>query len=179
MTERPADWESPVVVPEAEVPERILVPFDGSHNAERALAWARMIALGTGSEVLVLVGYTQPLTMRGRGAAYIESVREDLEIEALRDELADEAAELAREGVQVLVTAGVQARGIVLKGDITRGILETAAQEGCGLILLGRQGLTAEVGGVSGAAGMIRDLLQGGVSEKVTRHAEVPVVVVP
>ena len=40
MTERPADWESPVVVPEAEVPERILVPFDGSHNAERALAWA-------------------------------------------------------------------------------------------------------------------------------------------
>ncbi len=170
MTERPADWESPVVVPEAEVPERILVPFDGSHNAERALAWARMIALGTGSEVLVLVGYTQPLTMRGRGAAYVEAVR---------DELADEAAELAREGVQVLVTAGVQARGIVLKGDITRGILETAAQEGCGLILLGRQGLTAEVGGVSGAAGMIRDLLQGGVSEKVTRHAEVPVVVVP
>ena len=129
-----------------------------------------MIALGTGSEVLVLVGYTQPLTMRGRGAAYVEAVR---------DELADEAAELAREGVQVLVTAGVQARGIVLKGDITRGILETAAQEGCGLILLGRQGLTAEVGGVSGAAGMIRDLLQGGVSEKVTRHAEVPVVVVP
>ena len=170
MTERPADWESPVVVPEAEVPERILVPFDGSHNAERALAWARMIALGTGSEVLVLVGYTQPLTMRGRGAAYVEAVR---------DELADEAAELAREGVQVLVTAGVQARGIVLKGDITRGILETAAQEGCGLILLGRQGLTAEVGGVSGAAGMIRDLLQGGVSEKVTRHAEVPVLVVP
>ena len=170
MTERPADWESPVVVTEAEVPERILVPFDGSHNAERALAWARMIALGTGSEVLVLVGYTQPLTMRGRGAAYVEAVR---------DELADEAAELAREGVQVLVTAGVQARGIVLKGDITRGILETAAQEGCGLILLGRQGLTAEVGGVSGAAGMIRDLLQGGVSEKVTRHAEVPVVVVP
>lgn len=152
------------------MPERILVPFDGSHNAERALAWARMIALGTGSEVLVLVGYTQPLTMRGRGAAYVEAVR---------DELADEAAELAREGVQVLVTAGVQARGIVLEGDITRGILETAAQEGCGLILLGRQGLTAEVGGVSGAAGMIRDLLQGGVSEKVTRHAEVPVVVVP
>ena len=100
------------------MPERILVPFDGSHNAERALAWARMIALGTGSEVLVLVGYTQPLTMRGRGAAYVEAVR---------DELADEAAELAREGVQVLVTAGVQARGIVLKGDITRGILETAA----------------------------------------------------
>jgi nucleotide-binding universal stress UspA family protein len=170
MTVRPADWESPVVVPEAAVPERILVPFDGSHNAERALAWARIIALGTGSEVLVLVGYTQPLTMRGRGAAYVEAVR---------DELADEAAELAREGVQVLVTAGVQARGIVLKGDITRGILETAAQEGCGLILLGRQGLTAEVGGVSGAAGMIRDLLQGGVSEKVTRHAEVPVLVVP
>ena len=27
MTERPADWESPVVVPEAEVPERILVPL--------------------------------------------------------------------------------------------------------------------------------------------------------
>lgn len=129
--DRPDDWDNPVVVPTVSAPERVLVAFDGSHNSERALAWSALVARGAGSEVIVLVGYTQPLTMRGRGAAYVEAVRDDL---------ADEAAELAAEGVQALVSEGVRARGIVLKGDVARGIIETAEQEQCELIVMGRQG---------------------------------------
>jgi nucleotide-binding universal stress UspA family protein len=166
---RPEDWEEPVRLPEVNLPRRLLVPFDGSHNAERALAWAATTASATDGEVVVLVGYEQPLTMRGRGAPYIESVREDLETEA---------KELAAEAVRLLVARGVRSRGIVVKGDVPRAILDMAESEACDLLVIGRQGLSAEVGGVTGALDRMRDMLQGGVADKVVRHSPVPVLVV-
>lgn len=166
---RPADWEDPVQLPDVAPPRRVLVPFDGSHNAERALAWAAATVGVTDGEILVLVGYEQPLTMRGRGAAYVESVREELE---------SEAKELAAEAVTLLVGRGVRSRGLVVKGDIPRGILDIAESEGCDLLVIGRQGLSAETGGVVGALDRVRDMLQGGVSDKVVRHSPVPVLVV-
>lgn len=166
---RPDDWDDPVQLPEVTSPKRILVPFDGSHNAERALAWAELVASTTRAEVVVVVAFEQPLTMRGRGAAYIETVR---------DELSHEATVLAQEAVELLRAHGVDARGIVVKGEPARAILDTADDERCDLIAIGRQGLTAEVRGVSGALDRFRELLQGGVAEKVTRHAAVPVLVV-
>ena len=167
---RPADWEDPVRLPEVTAPQRVLVPFDGSHNAERALAWAAAVVDVTDGEILVLVGYEQPLTMRGRGAAYVESVREELEAEAKG---------LAAEAVELLVARGLRARGIVVKGDVPRGILDIADSEACDLLVIGRQGLSAETGGVAGALDLVRDMLQGGVSDKVVRHSSVPVLVVP
>jgi nucleotide-binding universal stress UspA family protein len=166
---RPEDWEEPVRLPEVTLPRRLLVPFDGSHNAERALAWAATTAAATDGEVVVMVGFEQPLTMRGRGAAYIESVREELEAEA---------KDLATEAVTLLADRGVRARGVVVKGDVPHAILDLAESESCDLLVLGRQGLSAEVGGVSGALDRMRDMLQGGVTDKVVRHSPVPVLVV-
>ncbi|MBL8932379.1 MAG: universal stress protein [Kineosporiaceae bacterium] len=166
---RPADWEDPVRLPEVTAPRRLLVPFDGSHNAERALAWAALTASTASAEVVVMVGFEQPLTMRGRGAAYIESVREELE---------SEARELAAEAVTLLGGRGVAARGIVVKGDVPHAILDMADSEGCDLIVIGRQGLTAELRGLGTALERVRDMLHGGVSDKVIRHSTVPVLVV-
>lgn len=169
MISRPNHWDEPVALPSATPPQRILVPFDGSHNAERALAWAAMVATGTDAHVIVVVAYEQPLTMRGRGATYVEEVR---------DHLAEEAAGLAAEAVDVLARTGVTASGQVVKGDIANAILDTVDTEGAGLIIMGRQGMTAEVGGMSTLLDRARDLLQGGVTAKVVRHAPVPVLVV-
>lgn len=166
---RPEDWEDPVVLPEVTSPQRVLVPFDGSHNAERALAWAAHVCDTEGAEVIVLVGFEQPLTLRGRGANYIEAVREELE---------EEAKQLAAEAVRLLIGRGVSARGLVVKGDVPHAILDTADAEGCDLVVIGRRGLSAEVGGMSSALDRVRDMLQGGVSDKVIRHASVPVLVV-
>lgn len=69
---RPKDWEDPVVLPEAVAPKRVLVCFDGSHTSERALAWASLLAGATTAELVVIVAFEQPLTMRGRGALYVE-----------------------------------------------------------------------------------------------------------
>jgi nucleotide-binding universal stress UspA family protein len=118
---------------------------------------------------VVVVAYEQPLTMRGRGAAYVET---------LRDELAEEAMHLATEAVDLLKGEGVAACGVVVKGEPARAILDTADDEGCDIIVIGRHGLTGELRGVASALDRFRDLLQGGVVEKVSRHAAIPVLVV-
>jgi nucleotide-binding universal stress UspA family protein len=166
---RPDDWDDPVELADVSAPKRLLVPFDGSHNAERALSWARLIALESSAEIIVMVAYEQPLTMRGRGAAYIETIR---------DELAEEAVHLAEESVTLLVAKGVRARGVVVKGEAARAVLDTVDDEGCDLIVIGRHGLTAELRGVASALDRFRDLLTGGVADKVTQHALIPVLVV-
>jgi nucleotide-binding universal stress UspA family protein len=163
---RPADWEAPVVIPEAPRPRTILVPFDGSHTAERALAWSILAARNNDAEVVVVVAFDPPLTVRGRGAAYVEE---------MKTELHDEAKELAEEAVVLLQGQGIRARGVVVKGDVARGILETADDESVDMIVIGRQGLTHEAGG---AIEKFRALMSGGIAEKVSRHASVPVLVV-
>lgn len=167
---RPHDWDEPVALPEVSGPGRILVPFDGSHNSERALAWAAYVAARTDVEIVVAVAYEQPVTMRGRGAAYVEEVRDQLE---------QGATELAAEAVTLLTQRAVRARGLVVKGDVPHALLDIADSEACELVVIGRQGLSSEAGGVAGAVGRVRDMLEGGVAAKVVRHAHVPVLVVP
>lgn len=166
MSRRPDDWDKPVEIPDAPVPRKILVPFDGSHTGERALAWSTLVARNNDAEIVVVVAFDPPLTVKGRGASYVEEMKATLE---------GEARELAEESVARLLDHGVTARGVVVKGDVARSILETADDESVDLIVLGRQGLTHEVGGT---IEKFRALMSGGIAEKVSRHANVPVLVV-
>jgi nucleotide-binding universal stress UspA family protein len=167
--DRPDDWDDPVHLADVSPPRRLLVPFDGSHNSERALSWAKLVASNTNAEIVVMVAFEQPITMRGRGAAYIETIRDELQAEALH---------LAEESVALLTGSGVSARGVVVKGEPARAVLDTVDDESCDLIVMGRHGLTAELRGVASALDRFRDLLQGGVTDKVTQHALIPVLVV-
>lgn len=166
MSRRPDDWDQPVAIPEAPGPRKVLVPFDGSHNGERALAWSILVARNNDAEVVVVVAFDPPLTVKGRGASYVEEMKATLE---------EEAKELAEESVARLLDHGVMARGVVVKGDVARAILGTADDESADLIILGRQGLTHEAGGTFEK---FRALMSGGIAEKVSRHANVPVLVV-
>lgn len=162
----PDDWDEPVEIPEAPKPRKILVPFDGSHTAERALSWAVLSATNNDAEVVVVVAYDVPLTVRGRSASYVD------ETKATRD---DEAKELAESSVGILLERGVSARGVVIRGDVARQILTVAEDEQVDLIVMGRQGVTHEAGG---AMEKFRALASGGIAEKVSRHASVPVLMV-
>jgi nucleotide-binding universal stress UspA family protein len=166
MSGRPDDWDTPVAIPEAPTLRKILVPFDGSHTGERALSWSILAARNNSAEVVVVVAFDPPHTVKGRGASYVEERRTTLEAEA---------KELAEESVERLLEHRVTARGIVVKGDVARAILETADEESVDLIVLGRQGLTHEAGG---SLEKFRALMSGGIAEKVSRHASVPVLVV-
>jgi nucleotide-binding universal stress UspA family protein len=164
--QRPETWDKPVEVPEAPRPKTILVPFDGSQNAERALSWSVLAARNNDAEVVVVVAFDPPLTVRGRGAVYVEEMTATLE---------EEARGLAEESVSILQGRSVRARGIVVRGDVARAILHTADEEAVDLIIIGRQGVTHEMGDM---LDRFRALASGGIAEKVSRHATVPVLVV-
>jgi nucleotide-binding universal stress UspA family protein len=170
IANRPDDWDDPVVLPPITAPTKVLVPFDGSHTAERALAWAELVSRTGGAEVIVVVAYEPPLTVRGRGADYVEAAREAMSAEAHA---------IASEAVELLVGHGVRARGVVTKGEPVGAILDVAEQEAASIIILGRQGLSSEMRGLSSMLSKFKDSLRGGVAEQVSRHAGIPVVLIP
>jgi nucleotide-binding universal stress UspA family protein len=166
VSEHPTDWNDPVSIPDVDTGfDLVMVPFDGSRSAERALAYATRLADITGAEVVVVVGYDPPVTVRRRGALTLESLRAEME---------EEANELATEAVEAIHSRGQRARGIVVRGDIVDAILETAEAESADILILGRQGLSHEMR----TKGNLRELGHGSVTDRVVRLASIPVLVV-
>jgi nucleotide-binding universal stress UspA family protein len=164
-TARPADWDSPVEIPEVETSlEKILVPFDGSRAAERALGYAAAFARYSGGEIVVVVAYDAPITARRRGG---------ITLEGLRSEMEAEAHELASESASLLAERGLRARAIVVRGDIADAILDTIDEEAADIAVIGRTGLTSEARGDER-----REWGSGSVTDKIVRHASIPVMVV-
>lgn len=167
MPERPDDWDDPVHIPELDTTfDTLLAPFDGSHAGETALAHADRVAAATGGEIVVVVAYDPPVTVRRRGI---------LEVEYERSAQEHEATELAEESVRILLDRGRRSRAVVVRGDPASAILESAEQEGADLIVMGRRGLGSEV---NAGLPFLRDLRAGSVAEKVARHTTVPVLLV-
>jgi nucleotide-binding universal stress UspA family protein len=78
--QRPPDWEDPVKIPDVDTEFRtILVPFDGSHCAEIALAYAVVLARRSSANVVVVVAYNPPVTIRRRGSLVVQDTRADME----------------------------------------------------------------------------------------------------
>jgi len=136
---------------------RILVGFDGSGGAWRALKTALALAKEHGSEVHVL------------------SVEDRLphfpEIRAEVEEEAERAAQLLTR-VQQEARALAEEEGVQIKGDIVAGhpaqaIVHFAAQRGVDLIVIGN----------SGRSGIWGNFL-GATADKVIRHAQCSVLVV-
>lgn len=166
---RPEDWNEPVTLPEIGELRGVLVPFDGSHNAERAAAWALRLAAPP-TEIIVLVAYERPLTKRGRGLLYVDDMRRALN---------EEATELATETCEALAREGAVARAIVVEGEPALAVLDTADTEDVDLIVMGQHGLTSELTGLTGSLERVRSALHGSVADRVLRYSTRPVLVVP
>ena len=164
---RPEDWDDPVRLPEVTTPERILVAFDGSHTAERALAWTALVARE--AEVIVLVAYLPPVTKRRRVA---------VDGDQIDAEMAEEAEVLANEAAALLVERGVRARGLSVKGDPAAAVAAAVDEQEIGLVVIGRHGLSSELSGLDGALEKFRNAIHGSVVDRVVQQASVPVLVV-
>jgi nucleotide-binding universal stress UspA family protein len=137
---------------------RILVPFDFSDTAERALAWAADFQRMSGGPPVHLV---HALTSRTPGTADIalDALLPDArEVEALKDRMLEQARRR-----EVKATAAVVIRPSNI-GDI---LVDAAAEAGAELIVMGSHGRTG-----------VKRLLLGSVAEHVVRHAKCPVVTV-
>ena len=144
--------------------QRILVPYDGSNNAEVALGRAVELAKLTGGEVVILTVYRHHSMLE----ASLSMVRQqDLpgNTDAVLREYATEVAEYAK---QVAVDAGApHVRAFVKAGQPARTIIRVAEDKEVDLIVLGSRGL-----------GSVETYLLGSVSHKVTGLARCPVLVV-
>jgi nucleotide-binding universal stress UspA family protein len=142
----------------------ILVAYDGSVHAARALALAADAALRYGAEVhLVHVIPRLEVPEELKEFARVEGV-DSQTVLALR-QVADSVLGAAQAGLAAKGVTAAQA--VVLTGDPAEELLGYAREHGVGLVVMGRRGL-----------GRIRGLLLGSVSSKVLALAECPVLTV-
>ncbi|MBK5928120.1 universal stress protein UspA [Rhodobaculum claviforme] len=144
--------------------QKILVPFDGSNNAEEALARAVELARLTEGEVLILTVYRHHSMLE----ASFSMVRpQDMpgNTDTAMREYAREVADYAK---RMAIDAGAtRVRAFVKAGQPARTIIRMAEDKEVDLIVLGSRGL-----------GSIESYLLGSVSHKVTGLARCPVLVV-
>lgn len=136
--------------------DTILVATDGSSHAERALEYARDLALTCGSKVVVVNAFELIPGFVG------EPMLGDLMAHHVMV-----SRRIAERAAETLEDAGLEVEAEILQGPPARAILGVA--EGCGadVIVMGSRG-----------QGEITSLLLGSVSHRVLAHAQVPVMVV-
>ena len=132
--------------------KNIVVGYDGSDAAKRALERAAEVADGATVTVVSAVHVMPPI---GRAAVQIDP-----------DEIAERRRELG-EAKELLAGKGVSAKVVETHGDPADGIVETAKEGGADLVIVGTRG-----------ANFASRVLLGSVSTKVLHEAPCDVLVV-
>lgn len=133
---------------------KILVAYDGSEGAHRALDQAVELAQSNGADVSV-ISVAEPLPQFGRAGAMLVPEEEQERLHELAD------------AKKALTEKGVSAKIIERKGDAAAMIIDEAEKEDADMIVMGTRGLN----------GAQRWLL-GSVSSRVVQHAPCNVLVV-
>jgi nucleotide-binding universal stress UspA family protein len=138
---------------------KVLIATDGSENAEKAANFGVQIAELSGAKVYaVYVIDTTPYYSIPLDEVWSKEVYEQLE--KMGSEITSDVENTAK-------TAGLEAESLVLKGDPAEKIVNFAEEQNVDMIVVGSHGI-----------GGFERLVIGSVSEKVVRHAKVPVLVV-
>lgn len=141
----------------------ILVPFDGSQNAEKALKKAVELAGHFDAEVIILTVYRHHSMLE----ASLSMVRPN-DPGNMDDAMRAHAREVGDHGKKIAAEAGAQKlRAFVKSGPTSRTIIKFAKEHGSDLIVIGSRGM-----------GSMEDYLLGSVSHKVTGLSTLPVLVV-
>ncbi|MBL3568092.1 universal stress protein UspA [Rhodovulum sulfidophilum] len=141
----------------------ILVPYDGSAGAERALRQAVALARLCDAQLSVLTVFRHHSMLE----ASLSMVRKD-EPGPLDDAMRGHAREVADYAKRLAREAGAEGtRAFIKAGPPARTIIRFAREHGNDLIVIGSRGL-----------GSVENYLLGSVSHKVTGLADCPVLVV-
>jgi nucleotide-binding universal stress UspA family protein len=138
---------------------KILVGYDGSANAKRALERALALATSEGAALRIVVAVNTILPVYGAAAPYYPPhYAEDVTEEGQKS--LGEALGRAREMTQ-------KVSGSVEDGHPAEMILNAADRNGSDLIVLGRRGISG-----------VERFLMGGVSSSVVNHSKCDVLIV-
>ncbi len=143
--------------------KKIRIATDGSeasyHAADKGIELAKQ---SNGKVIAVYVMDIQRL-VNLPGYATIPGVKDRL-LKAMLEE-GEEALEIIEERS---VQAGVSCDKVILKGDPSKELLKYSKDKGMDILFIGSIGRTG-----------INRFLLGSVAEKVVRHSEVPVILIP
>lgn len=138
--------------------KKILVPYDGSEQAQQAVKRAAHIARLQGATLMLLM----VVDLNAEVAAF-ERVSMDGYVPAeLKEGAYKEIAKIQRE-----MPEDIHVNSTVELGSPAETIVETAEDEGYDLIVMGSRGL-----------GRLEGFLMGSVSQYVLQHVHCPVLVV-
>ena len=139
---------------------KLLVPFDGSDTAMRALEYAIKLAKEHGPMELVIAYAHEPPLIYGEIAVYLpEDKAEALQLKHSEDML--------RPAIEKAKQSGVPFTTEVLIGDIPDSIVSCAEALACDGIVMGTRGMSA-----------IGNLVMGSVATKVVHLTKLPVTLV-
>jgi nucleotide-binding universal stress UspA family protein len=142
---------------------KILVAYDGSENATRALRLGARIAKLQESALTVINVYTFALLYTSPDFSPTGET-----IQALEGALREKAQEIVDRGVEIAREEGVTAKGEVADSESeVEGILDFAEKGKFDLIVIGSRGLTG-----------FKKLVLGSVSSGVVSHSTIPVLIV-
>lgn len=144
--------------------EKILIAYDGSVGAERALEKAAALARMTGASLTVLTVYRHH-SMLEASLSMVRGTNEPGHLDDTMRSAARDAADYAKSHAKDAGVASVSA--FIKAGQPARTIIGFAKEKGHDLIVVGSRGL-----------GSTEGYLLGSVSHKVTSLADCPVMVV-
>lgn len=145
--------------------KKILVAFDGSQSADRALDFALDLAEKYSAEIMILNVFDVPnpsLVMRGMVFAPESTEKYIEELRGSHGKILLEAFKKSKK-----FSPKIKVSKKLLEGRPADKIVETAREEGFDLIVLGSRGL-----------GGIKEVFLGSVSDRVADEAPCPVLIV-
>ena len=134
------------------LPERILLPTDGSEDAIRATEAASDLARRSGAELHVVHVWHD---VRGFAHDFVKR-----ELRRQGQEILDEQVE------RIKASGGEVAKAYLRSGRTSNEVIALCKEIDAGLLVVGSRGL-----------GTVRRILMGSQSEEIVHHAQVPVLV--
>jgi nucleotide-binding universal stress UspA family protein len=147
---------------------RILIAYDGSADSRAAVDLAAVVFPGAGTVVLSV--WEPFLASAMRGGWFLDPVPVTPGADTLGARAAAAIRETAGHGAERARRLGLDAepRWVADVTNVWQAIVEAATNEAADVIVIGSRGLTG-----------VRSALAGSVSQRVVRHAQRPVLVVP
>jgi nucleotide-binding universal stress UspA family protein len=137
----------------------ILVGYEGSENAKRALDRAISLSASTGASLRIVVAVNTVLMVYGPTAPYYPA--------GYPEQVMKEGKSLLDDAVKRAAGAGMKASGSVEDGHPAEVILDLCESKGVDLVVLGRRGISG-----------VERFLMGGVSSTVVNHSKCDVMIV-
>jgi len=141
---------------------RIVVAFDGSNDAVKALGLACSLAAKFGSELTVVHIYSSPgVGFSAASGMPIPDYR------SLEDAKRAASKEVLSKGLSLAAQTGTKAKGELIEApSVVEALVEFAADQKADLIVTGTRGMTG-----------FRKLILGSVSSGLVNHAHCPVLI--